>query len=244
MKLRFGKTVKRAPEKDPKYVRDLACFKESMGTPRFALRPEDQMPILGEDTKSTEFDRHYVYHTAWAVRKLAETRPALHVDIGSFLYFAALGSAVFPMRFYDYRPAKIILSGLETGHADLLGLSMDDGSVESLSCMHVVEHVGLGRYGDPIDYDGDLKAMAELQRVLQPGGNLFFVVPTGREAAIHFNAHRIYSYNQVVASFPKCSLKEFSFIEGLGNNPILENHDPSMIEDSYGCGCYWFVKKS
>jgi hypothetical protein len=36
--------------------------------------------------------------------------------------------------------------------------------------MHVVEHIGLGRYGDPIDPDGDLKAISELKRVVQKRG--------------------------------------------------------------------------
>jgi hypothetical protein len=45
--------------------------------------------------------------------------------------------------------------------------------------MHVVEHVGLGRYGDPIDANGDAQAIKELKCVLWPGGVLYFVVPTG-----------------------------------------------------------------
>lgn len=234
---------KKASEKAPKFLKDLSIFRESISRERFALRECDQFAIIGEDTIGTGFDRHYVYHTAWAVRKLKETAPAIHVDIGSCLYFAALGSAVVPIQFYDYRPAEIILSALETGRADLLNLQFKDDSIDSLSCMHVVEHVGLGRYGDPVDYDGDLRAVAELERVLKPGGNLFFVVPVGKEAKIHFNAHRVYTWLQVVDCFPQCELKEFSFIESAGNNPILENHDPALIEDAYGCGCYWFIKR-
>ena len=76
--------------------------------------------------------------------------------------------------------------------------------------MHVVEHIGLGRYGDPVDYDGDLKAIAELQRVLAPGGNLFFVVPVG-QPRIMFNAHRVYSLRtDFVEAFNTFELKEFS----------------------------------
>src|SRR5436853_180080 len=83
-------------------------------------------------------------------------------------------SAFIPVEFYDYRPANVQLSNLTAEAADLLALPFAEGSVESLSCMHVVEHIGLGRYGDPLDPNGDLKAIAELRRVLAPAGTLLF----------------------------------------------------------------------
>jgi hypothetical protein len=66
--------------------------------------------------------------------------------------------------------------------------------------MHVVEHVGLGSYGDSLDPNGDLKAMSELKRVLSINGNLLFVVPVGKPRVM-FNAHRIYSYEQIIECF-------------------------------------------
>ncbi|MEN0111343.1 MAG: hypothetical protein AAF805_11535, partial [Planctomycetota bacterium] len=134
-----------------------------------ALRWKDRFVVLGEDTASTGFDRHYVYHTAWAARVLAKTDPTPHYDFGSLLYFSTLVSAFRPVRFFDYRPAEIDLGGLESQHADLTALSMASGSVASASCMHVLEHIGLGRYGDPVDPDGDRKAAAELERIIAPG---------------------------------------------------------------------------
>ncbi|NDC42314.1 MAG: DUF268 domain-containing protein, partial [Chitinophagia bacterium] len=56
-------------------------------------------------------------------------------------------------------------------------LPFESDSIPSLSCMHTIEHVGLGRYGDQLDPQGDLKAIAELKRVVQPGGDLLFVTP-------------------------------------------------------------------
>ena len=144
---------------------------------RFSLRWIDRYPCLNDRTSGTSFDRHYIYHTAWAARVIRETRPAVHIDVSSSLYFSAIVSAFCRVKFYDYRPADLHLSGLETRAADLCKLPFPDSSIDSLSCMHVVEHVGLGRYGDSLDPDGDLKAIAELKRVLAPGGNFLFVVP-------------------------------------------------------------------
>ncbi len=83
------------------------------------LNWRDRHPCLTDWTGHTGFDRHYVYHTAWASRILAETRPVRHVDISSSLYFAALVSTFVPIDFYDYRPAAIELDNLSSQSATL-----------------------------------------------------------------------------------------------------------------------------
>jgi hypothetical protein len=109
--------------------------------------------------------------------------------------------------------------------------------------MHVVEHIGLGRYGDPLDPDGDLKAISELKRVMAVGGSLLFVAPIGK-SRIMFNAHRIYSYDQIMSYFSDLEAKEFTLIPddpqdgGLINNATKEMADAQR----YGCGCFWFRK--
>jgi len=140
---------------------DFLRFKPNPGNRRFSLNASDIYPCVKDKTVKTGFDRHYIYHTAWAARKVKEINPAYHTDISSSLYFAGIVSAFTPVKFYDYRPAEILLPNLESKSADLLSLSFADSSVNSLSCMHVVEHIGLGRYGEKMDYDGDLKAIGE-----------------------------------------------------------------------------------
>ena len=146
-----------------------------------------------------------------------------------------------PTEFYDYRPAKLNLSNLLSKQGDLNHLPFETGSIESISCMHTIEHIGLGRYGDKIDPDGDLKAIAELQRVVKKGGNLLLVTPVGR-LALKFNAHRIYSFELIDSLFKDFELKDFTFIDDLNN--YIENADPKSVKhSSFGCGCFWYVKK-
>ena len=208
---------------------------------RFPLN--SKLVFLDEATTETDFDRHYVYHPAWAARVLAKTKPARHVDIASTLHFCSIVSAFVPVEFYDFRPANLGLSNLTTGKADLTNLHFTDGSVPSLSCMHSVEHVGLGRYGDPLDPDGDFKAIRELKRVLAPGGDLLFVVPIGKPKLV-FNAHRIYSYDQILSYFNGLELKEFALIPDRATDGGLVTNAPKSLTDaqSYGCGCFWFTK--
>lgn len=216
------------------------------GKARFTLSTADFYPCLTDRTTTTPLDRHYVYHPAWAARIIARTAPRLHIDISSTLHFSTILSAFVTTEFYDYRPAEIILDNFFAKKADLNNLSFADNSVESLSCMHTVEHIGLGRYGDPVDYDGDLKAMRELARVLAPGGNLLFVTPVGKANEIHFNAHRIYTATAISEAFKSLglSLVEFSYIPQ-HSGPMLEADVQSFTTaDRYGCGCFWWTKKS
>lgn len=228
------------------FKREFRAFSRLPGAAgRFRLEWRDRYPCLHDRTDTTSFDRHYLFHTAWAARKVAAIGPQTHVDISSSLHFCSMVSAFLPVRFFDYRPAELCLSGLGCESADLLALPFADGGVASLSCMHVVEHVGLGRYGDPLDPEGDLKAIAELKRVLAPGGSLLFVVPVGGTPRCMFNAHRIYSYAQVADLFSDLELVEFSLVpDDPADGGLLLNAEKALADaQEYGCGCFWFKKR-
>jgi glycosyltransferase involved in cell wall biosynthesis len=226
--------------------RDLRAFKksESGRRVRFELETTRSNWQTDDNTVNTGFDRHYVYHLAWAARVIREIGPAVHTDISSLLYFPAMISAFVKVDFFDYRPAPLDIDNLSSSHCDLTKLQFSDNSIQSLSCMHTVEHIGLGRYGDPIDYDGDLRAVAELRRVMMQGGNLLFVVPVGRPRIV-FNAHRIYSYRQVVDLFPDFTVREFALVPDKAQHGGLIRNATEELSDrqEYGCGCFWLVKK-
>lgn len=224
----------------PCYVLKFIINHEILSDSRFICRWRDRYPCLYDATDSTVFDAHYIHHPAWAARILSRNRPERHIDISSSLSFISIVSAFIPVEFYDYRPASLGLTGLKCLKNDLTSLSFENNSIVSLSCMHVVEHIGLGRYGDPIDPQGDIKAMKELERVLSIGGILIFVVPVGKPK-IQFNAHRIYSYKQIIDRFSRLDLLEFSLITDQGD--FVENAtDVLADQQKYGCGCFLFRK--
>lgn len=240
--LRIIKEKQDLNQKKKKFKQDLENFKSTIKTERFSLDKKDYFRCMYDTERKTldGFDIHYVYHTAWAARKLAEINPEKHIDLSSYLYFPLIASAFVPLEFYDYNPDKINLNGFDAKHADITNLSFEDNSVKSLSCMHVVEHIGLGRYDDPLDYDGDIKAIEELIRVTAPEGNLLFVVPIGNVPKIQFNAHRVYVKEQITDYFQNFELIEFKFIKQNGEGGLLDFVDEN---ENYGCGCFWFRKR-
>lgn len=221
------------------YIKQLAIFKKDLVEDINII----ELPCLSDATSNTTIEPHYTYHPAWAARVLAQVKPLKHIDISSITHFSTIVSAFIPTEFYDYRPANIILSNYSAGKTDLTKLQFADNSIESLSCMHTVEHIGLGRYGDPINVNGDKKAMAELERVLAIGGSLLFVVPIGN-SRIEFNAHRVYNYQQVMDNFPSLTLKEFSIIpdEYEKTGYIINPSEEIISSQHWACGCFWFTK--
>lgn len=207
---------------------------------RFDAKWSDMYPCLNDKLSTTPFDAHYTYHPAWAARILAKTMPKEHIDISSILHFSSITSAFIPIKFYDYRPVLLNLPNYHSEFADLTQLPFPDDSIESLSCMHTIEHIGLGRYGDPLDTEGDLKAIKELKRVLKPGGQFLFVTPVGKPR-IEFNAHRIYSFEMVQELWAPLKLKEFSLVND--ENKFIQDADPEIVKSQkYACGCFWFTK--
>ncbi|MFM9020756.1 MAG: DUF268 domain-containing protein [Sediminibacterium sp.] len=143
----------------------------------------------------------------------------------------------------DIRPMKSPFKELIFKEGSILELPYATGSVASLSCLHVIEHIGLGRYGDPIDPEGHIKAARELCRVLKPGGKLLIGTPVGQQS-LFFDAHRVFFVETIVMIFNALELKRFDFISDSGDR-IVENPAYSFSNgNKYGCGLFLFEKLS
>jgi SAM-dependent methyltransferase len=222
----------------PRYLAEWKIYNRKAGTRQISFR--DSYPCLADRVVATPFDPHYFFQAAWLARRLHEKRPSLHVDVGSSAMMINVLSANVKTVFVDYRPLRARLSNLSSLAGDIVRLPFQDGSITSLSCLHVLEHVGLGRYGDPINPRGSQLAAADLQRVLKPGGTLFLSVPVGRER-VCFNAHRVFSPNTTRNFFQELRLKAFSLVDDAGR---FNGEIPPEAADNleYGCGLFEFVK--
>lgn len=222
----------------PRFVKHLLAYtKASNGE---AIPILDMQPCLGDWVSSTPFDAHYFYQGAWLSRGLAAKNVKHHLDIASSVTTISVLSAHVNVTFLDYRPLEVNLPGLNSIAGDILKLPFDESSQSSVSCLHVIEHIGLGRYGDAINPNGTIDAANELQRIVSKSGYLYISLPIGKER-VCFNAHRVHAPSTVVNLFPQMKLVSFSYVDDVGE--FYENRTLVEAENlDYGCGLFCFRK--
>ena len=224
-----------------RYFQNVLTYRKLTGAePRaqWALRP-----ILEDWTNKTGFDTHYVYLGAWAFRKIVEARPPTHVDVGSQINWVACLASVTRVVFIDIRPFDGSVPNLDSIAGSVLAMPYPDRALHSISCLHVAEHIGLGRYGDPLNPLGTREAIKELSRVLAPGGHLYFGLPVGKPKT-YFNAHRVHNPVDIIQWFidEGLFLLEFSGVDDSGKYHDRLSPEKLRMED-YGCGMFLLTRR-
>lgn len=225
------------------FLRDLRTYRRMSPPPAFQVRTAELVPIL-EDRYMTAGTAggHYFHQDLWAARKIYAAHPEKHIDIGSRIDgFVAHLLTFMPVTLIDIRQMQSDIEGLGFVQDDATRLAaFDDASVASISSLHAAEHFGLGRYSDPVDPLACFSFMRSLQRVVRPGGRLYFSVPIGRER-LEFNAHRVFSVHTVLSTFHELTLVSFSFVDDSGR--LTDKCDPALVPElEYGCGLFEFTR--
>lgn len=187
-------------------------------------------PCLDDATETTPLDPSYYFQDAWAFEKIVQAHPSSHVDVGSHHKFVSLLSKVVKTTMVDLRPLPVTLDSLTFKQGTILNLPYADGSVPSVSSLCVVEHIGLGRYGDPLNPDGTVQAVAELKRIVQPGGDLYLSVPVDDVNRIYYNAHRAFCESYLLKLFAPFEVCERRYIFG--------HEFTDHLKPGFGTGCY------
>jgi hypothetical protein len=197
------------------YVRFVVEFLRYRGQEKArTVRWRDAYPCFGDRQAKTPIDLLYFHQDTWAAGKVFEARPSFHVDIGSTALLVGILARFTKVCSLDIRPLAARLEGLHPCCGSATAIPLRSHSVPSISSLCVIEHIGLGRYGDPMDPHGTDRAAAELQRVTAPGGNLYVSVPIEQQDRVYFNAHRCFRAEDFVGRFSELSLVEGLFVQG------------------------------
>lgn len=233
------KTLYKAHQKEQQLLADFRkdIAKYNAEAPANAQVKEELLfPCLYDNTETTNnIEPTYFYQDSWAFERIIADKPTKHIDIGSHHKFVALLSKVVDLTMVDIRPLSLPLNTIKFLKGSILDLPFEDNSVESLSSICVVEHIGLGRYGDPIDPHGSKKALDEIHRVLKVGGNFYMSVPVEKENKIYFNAHRAFNEEYLLNEL----LSEYEVID---KAYIYQYEFCRDLRDRFGTGCYHLRK--
>ncbi len=205
-------------------------------------------PCLQDRHEAGGSTNEYFWQDLYIARKIFAACPQKHVDIGSRVDgFVAHVASFREIEVFDIRPVSAKIPGVIFRQADLMNPPQDLlDHCDSLSCLHALEHFGLGRYGDPIDPAGPETGLRNMVRMLRPGGRLYLAVPIG-EARVEFNAHRIFD-PVALAEFARTlglELHEFAWV---GHEQILHIADnpeqdlPTLARQAYALGIFTFSK--
>ena len=230
----------------PRYARDLRAFRRA----HQASADSAQWPLAtlvpcfaDRFEQSGAASGHYFHQDLLVARRIFARAPWLHVDVGSRIDgFVAHVASFRPIRVLDIREMKGSIPNVSFAQCDLMRDLPEPmvGSCDSLSCLHALEHFGLGRYGDPIRPDGHEEALANLARIVAPGGWFYLSVPIGPQR-VEFNAHRVFALRHLLDLVGGAfEVRALSIVDDHGD--LLERvalHDGSAIDANFGChyGC-------
>ncbi|MCD4743243.1 MAG: DUF268 domain-containing protein [Desulfobacteraceae bacterium] len=227
----------------PMYLDDLRTLKKQQSRSNNLFSYGKPYPCLNDRfAESGSGKGHYFHQDLLVARRICSHKPVLHVDVGSRIDgFVAHVASFRPILVYDIRSLSNNIPNVTFVQADLMGEIPNHltQSCDSLSCLHAIEHFGLGRYGDPIRSDGYLLGLDNLYRILKKNGKFYFSVPIGPQR-IEFNAQRIFCVKYLLELFSdKFIIDCFSFVDDKGD--LYEHVDFTVksIESNFGCtyGC-------
>lgn len=231
----------------PRYVRDLFRFRADYDG-RLEL-----LPCLHDwyEEGGTTKDE-YFWQDLLVARWIFGAQPHRHVDVGSRVDgFVAHVASYREIEVFDVRPITTQIPGVVFKQADLMQpdtlFATKGGYCDSLSCLHALEHFGLGRYGDPINPRGYERGIANMADLLKPGGRFYLSTPVGRER-VEFNANRVFDPRTIIrcAESSGLQLQQLTVINTGGSVRQVKADQDTLTElaqSRYSLGIFIFVKK-
>jgi hypothetical protein len=198
-------------------------------------------PIINEfQANAGTANGHYFHQDLLVAQYIYERNSQRHLDIGSRIDgFVAHVASFREIHVMDIRPLG------NCGHNNINFIQADlmqpqsslTGKYDSVSCLHALEHFGLGRYGDIVDPNGHKKGFSAIANIVAEGGILYISFPIGKPQVI-FNAHRIFSPNSILDwAGDRFFLEAFDFIDDHGD--LIRNAQPEdAMHLDHGCGIF------
>lgn len=203
-------------------------------------------PILGEyKEKSSAVIKHYFNQDLLVASYIYNNNPEKHVDVGSRVDgFVAHIAAFRKIEVFDIRNNKFQFKNIIFKKKDISNINKNlTNYCDSLSCLHTIEHFGLGRYGDRLDPSGHIKGFKNLVKILKSGGTLYVSFPVSDKNTVYFNSERSFNPKEIFKWSNELRLVKFDYIDDNEKIYLDVNLEKFNKKVKYGCGIYTFKKK-
>lgn len=209
--------------------------------------PINFYPCLLDSTSGAANLGEYFWQDLYVAQKIIQTNPSRHIDIGSRIDgFIAHLACVRQVEVFDIRFLKHKIKNVSFQQWDITKPAKESCKIsDCVTCLHTLEHIGLGRYGDELNLEGWKLALKNISDLIVPGGELWISVPVGKQR-VEFNAHRIFFPITISNYASDIGLKiiEFSYLTNngikLADNLTQEMEKLSAVE--YCLGIFRFSK--
>lgn len=233
------------------YLRDYARIYAQRRRSDLPMKFGPPSPRLGDRAVSAgDATGHYFHQDLLVARRVFLANPHRHVDVGSRIDgFVAHVASFREIEVIDIRPLTEAAHAIRFQPLDLMGTlppAMHD-YCDSASCLHALEHFGLGRYGDPLRWDGHLVGLRNLHALLKPGGKLYLSFPIGPQR-VEFNSQRVFALEYVIPLLERdFKIDAFAYVDDTGRLHV----DVALIDEGirnnfgchFGCGIFELTKR-
>jgi len=199
-------------------------------------------------------NNEYFWQDLWVAQRIFERAPTRHVDVGSRIDgFVAHVASFRELEVLDIRPVESKINNVVFRQVDLVNpdsiaqvFGQTGNCIPSVSCLHALEHFGLGRYGDALNPTGYQEGIANISKLLSPKGILYLSTPIGVER-VEFNANWVFDPLMIINLAKKSELQLLRLVvitsEGIVAELTTEAEISQFANQHYHLGIFEFQKK-
>jgi hypothetical protein len=205
------------------------------------------VPIDQSKDQAGQLMHHYFLQDVLVASYIYKQKPKRHIDIGSRIDgFVAHVASFRPIEIIDIRPLNINFKNISFIKSDITNENFSNSiKCDSVSCLHALEHFGLGRYGDKIDPNGHLKGIKNILNMLEKDGYAYISFPISTIDHVNFNSERVFRPMQIMEWIDKEKffLERFDYIDDNENLNLGVNPEAELKDLKNGCGIYTIINR-
>lgn len=185
-----------------RYLKNLFLFKKELKKNKSENFKIELIPRLNDHNQiAGGYENEYFITDLFISQYISKESPGIEslLDVGSRVDGLVSHISCFrEITIIDIRDVPSKFKNIKSMKLDMTQNFKMNGrkKYDAITSNHAIEHFGLGRYGDPVDFNGHIKAIKNIHKLLKEEGLFILGVPYSKENKIFFDCHRELSINK------------------------------------------------